>query len=139
MIAKRYRPLAAGFLASLAGALALLAFGETALERQREFYFDALTQAVPIPLSDRIAVVDIDRKAFQGAPNKDWTRAQTADLVRRLAAARPAAIAFDFVFSTDCAADEPANAALAGAIRLLFTLITALASLWLFSRLALEG
>ncbi len=29
--------------------------------------------------------------------------------------------------------------ALAGAIRLLFTLITALASLWLFSRLALEG
>nr|WP_242219805.1 adenylate/guanylate cyclase domain-containing protein [Shinella zoogloeoides] len=116
MIAKKYRPLAAGLVASLAGALALFCLGETALEQQREFYFDALTQAVPIPLSDRIAVVDIDRKAFQGAPNKDWTRAQTADLVRRLAAARPAAIAFDFVFSTDCAADEPANAALAGAI-----------------------
>ncbi|MFC6448154.1 CHASE2 domain-containing protein [Shinella zoogloeoides] len=115
-MAKKYRPLAAGLVASLAGALALFCLGETALEQQREFYFDALTQAVPIPLSEKIAVVDIDRKAFQGAPDKEWTRAQTADLVQRLAAAKPAAIAFDFVFSTDCAADEPANAALAGAI-----------------------
>src|SRR5690606_18828202 len=92
------------------------ALGETALERQRESYFDALTQAMPTAQSDRIVVVDIDRKAFQGAPNKDWTRAETAALVERLAAARPAAVAFDFIFSTDCAAEEPANAALAGAI-----------------------
>lgn len=116
MIARRYRPLAAGLLTGLAGALALLAFGETALERQRESYFDALTQAVPVAHSDRIAVVDIDRKAFQSAPGKAWTRGETAALVERLAAARPAAIAFDFVFSTDCTAQEPANAALASAI-----------------------
>ena len=116
MIAKKYRPLAAGLVVSLAGALALLSLGETALERQRESYFDALTQAMPTAQSDRILVVDIDRKAFQGAPNKDWTRAETAALVDRLAAARPAAVAFDFIFSTDCAAEEPANAALASAI-----------------------
>ena len=116
MIAKRYRPLVVGLVASLAGAAALFLFGESALERQRETYFDALTQAVPVPASDRIAVVDIDRKAFRSAPEKEWTRAQTADLIDRLAAARPAAIAFDFIFSTDCAPDEPANAALAAAM-----------------------
>ncbi|MGD9477738.1 CHASE2 domain-containing protein [Shinella sp. G-2] len=116
MLANKYRPLAAGLIASLAGALALFSLGETALEQQREYYFDALTQTVPAAQSDRIVVVDIDRKAFQGAANKDWTRAQTAELVDRLAAAKPAAIAFDFIFSTDCAPEEPANAALAAAI-----------------------
>ncbi|WP_374708684.1 CHASE2 domain-containing protein [Shinella sp. CPCC 101442] len=115
-MAKKYRPFAAGLAASLAGALALFFLGETALERQREFYFDALTQTIPAPESDDIVVVDIDRKAFQSVPDRDWTRVQTAALIDRLAAAKPAAIAFDFVFSTDCAADEPANAALAGAI-----------------------
>ena len=116
MIAKKYRPLVAGLVASLAGALALYFMGETALEQQREFYFDALTQAVPVAGSDAIVVVDIDRKAFQSVPGREWTRSQTADLIDRLAAAKPTAIAFDFVFSTDCASDEPANAALAGAI-----------------------
>jgi adenylate cyclase len=116
MIAKRYRPLLAGLVASLAGALALFSLGETALERQRELYFDTLTQGVPAAGSDRIVVVDIDRKAFRSAPNRDWTRAETAALVDRLAAAKPIAIAFDFIFSTDCAPEEPANAALASAI-----------------------
>ncbi|MCJ8054236.1 adenylate/guanylate cyclase domain-containing protein [Shinella curvata] len=116
MIAKKYRPLAAGLAASLAGALALFFLGETTLERQREFYFDALTQTIPAPESDGIVVVDIDRKAFQSVPGRDWTRSQTAELIDRLAAAKPTAIAFDFVFSTDCVADEAANAALAGAI-----------------------
>lgn len=116
MIAKKYRPLVAGLVANLAGALALYFMGETALEQQREFYFDALTQAIPVAESDEIVVVDIDRKAFQSVPGREWTRSQTADLIDRLAAAKPTAIAFDFVFSTDCAADEPANAALAGAI-----------------------
>jgi len=116
MIAKKYRPLAAGLVASLAGALALYFMGETALEQQREFYFDALTQAIPAAKTDEIVVVDIDRKAFQSVPGREWTRSQTAALIDRLAAAKPTAIAFDFVFSTDCAADEPANAALSGAI-----------------------
>lgn len=116
MIAKKYRPLVAGLVASLVGALALYLMGETALEQQREFYFDALTQAVPVSGSDEIVVVDIDRKAFQSVPGREWTRSQTADLIDRLAAAKPTAIAFDFVFSTDCVADEPANAALSGAI-----------------------
>lgn len=116
MIAKRYRPLIAGLVASLAGALSLFSLGETALEQQRETYFDALTQTVPALQSDRIVVVDIDRKAFQSVPDKDWTRAQTAELIERLAAAKPTAIAFDFIFSTDCVPAEPANAALASAI-----------------------
>lgn len=116
MIAKRYRPLAAGLVASLAGAIALFTLGETALERQREFYFDALTQAVPVVQNDRIVVVDIDRKAFQSVPDRDWTRAQTAALIERLAAAKATAIAFDFVFSTDCGAEDAANAALSNAI-----------------------
>ncbi|WP_409530360.1 CHASE2 domain-containing protein [Shinella sp.] len=115
-MAKKYRPLAAGLVASLAGALALYFMGETALEQQREFYFDALTQAIPAAKTDEIVVVDIDRKAFQSVPGREWTRSQTAALIDRLAAAKPTAIAFDFVFSTDCAADEPANTALAGAI-----------------------
>lgn len=116
MIAKRSRPLLAGLAASLAGALFLFAFADTALERQREFFFDALTQGMPARQAAEIVVVDIDRKAFQSAPERDWTRAQTAVLIERLAEARPTAIAFDFIFSTGCTSEEPANAALAEAM-----------------------
>jgi adenylate cyclase len=116
MISKRLRPLLAGLLTSLAGALFLHVVADTALEAQREFFFDALTQAMPVEQTDRIVVVDIDRKAFQAAPDKDWTRAETARLLERLAEAKTTAAAFDFVFSTGCNPGEPANAALAVAI-----------------------
>ncbi|MCF3639139.1 CHASE2 domain-containing protein [Rhizobium sp. TRM95111] len=103
----------AGLLTGLVGAALLLAFGDTALERQRELYFDALTRWATVPQSDRLLVVDIDRKSFAAAPERDWSRAQTAELVEALAAAKPAAVAFDFVFSTDCEPTDPANTALA--------------------------
>lgn len=110
------KPLAAGILTSVIGALLLYVFAEAALPRVREQLFDVLTQAIGAPETDRLLVVDIDRASFQSAPGADWTRAETAQLVTALAAARPAALALDFVFSGQCDPADPANRALAEAI-----------------------
>ncbi|MBD9374024.1 CHASE2 domain-containing protein [Rhizobium sp. ARZ01] len=112
----RAKPLFAGILTSLLGALLILTLAEKALERPRELFFDALTQAVPPPESEKLLVIDIDRRSFQAAPGEDWRRAQTAQLIATLAAAKPLAIALDFVFSRNCDTTDPANRALAEAI-----------------------
>jgi adenylate cyclase len=112
----RVRPLPAGIFTSLVCAILLYAYAEAAFETQREQFFDALTQWVPAPQSSEIVVVDIDRKSFTSAPDRNWDRTQTADLVSRLATAGAKAIAVDFIFSTACDATEASNTALAKAI-----------------------
>ena len=113
----RKTPLFAGLLTSIVCAGLFYAFADTALERQREQFFDALTQWTPVERSDDIVVVDIDRKSFQSSPDRDWDRAQTARLVEALAELEPKAIAFDFVFSTDCEPSDADNAALANSLK----------------------
>lgn len=112
----RAKPLLAGILTSLLGALLIYTLAETALERPRELFFDMVTQSVPAPVSDRLLVVDIDRRSFQSAPDETWQRAQTVELITTIAAAKPIAIALDFVFSSNCDTGDPANRALADAI-----------------------
>ncbi|OAP41199.1 adenylate cyclase [Sinorhizobium glycinis] len=112
---RRISPLAGGIIASLAAALILYLHAGTVLRTPRELFFDNLTQWVPSPRSTDIVVVDIDRRAYE-ARSENWDRAATAELISRLAAAGPKAIAVDFVFSSDCDPAAPANAALASAI-----------------------
>ncbi|QRM54076.1 CHASE2 domain-containing protein [Sinorhizobium sp. BG8] len=112
----RPKPLLAGVLTSLAGALFLLFFADGLLERMRESFFDRQSQWISAPVDERLVVVDIDRKSFQNSSEGEWTRAQTAALVARIGAAHPLAIAFDFVFSDDCDPSERANGELAAAI-----------------------
>ncbi|MDO6965095.1 CHASE2 domain-containing protein [Rhizobium alvei] len=113
----RLRPLHVGVVASLVVALALLLVPEDWLESGRELYFDRLTQLVSIPQSPDIVVVDIDRRAYAGVKDQKWQRTDTARLLSLIAADKPAAVAFDLVFSTDCNADDPANRTLVAAIR----------------------
>ncbi|MDO9416386.1 CHASE2 domain-containing protein [Pararhizobium sp.] len=113
----RAKPLLTGIAASIVAAASLFFFGADRLETQREQYFDAMTQWIPAPQSDAIVVVDIDRKAYQSIGDKDWARAQTAQLVAAIAKAKPRAIAFDFIFSAGCDAAAPDNLALAAAIK----------------------
>ncbi|MBB3976264.1 adenylate cyclase [Rhizobium azooxidifex] len=110
------KPLLAGTLASLLGAFLIYAFADTLLARQRELFFDALTQTVSAPETDRLLVVDVDRRSSQATPGELWGRAQSAELVNALADAAPAAVALDFVFSGHCEPADPANGALAEAI-----------------------
>ncbi len=73
-------------------ALALTVFflPQAALESVRELYFDALTQAVPPQIDDRIVVVDIDRAALAALNGRPWGRAETARLSSAIAATVPA-------------------------------------------------
>ncbi len=110
------KPLLAGIFISLLGAVLLYAFADAFLARPRELFFDALIQAVGAPEMDRLLVVDVDQRSSQAAPGEAWGRAQSAGLVDALTRAAPAAIALDFVFSSNCDPADPANRALADAI-----------------------
>ncbi|MDB5524677.1 MAG: putative adenylyl / guanylyl cyclase [Rhizobium sp.] len=105
-----------GILASLAAAFLVIFIPETWLEGGRELYFDRLTQFFSLQHSPDIAVVDIDRKAISAAPNQKWYRPETARLIDKITADKPAVIAFDLVFSTECDDTAPANQALAKAL-----------------------
>ena len=112
----RVRPFHMGILASLVAAFLVAFMPETSLEGGRELYFDRLTQLFPLQQSRDIAVVDIDRKAYALATDQKWLRSDTAALIEKIAAQKPAVIAFDLVFSTDCNLSTPANRALAMAL-----------------------
>lgn len=112
----RFTPLAGGILTSLIVALALYLYAGPVFETQRELFFDSLTQWMPSSQSPDIVVVDIDRAAYQGRPGGDWDRGATAELLSALTAAGARVVAVDFVFSADCAADQPGNTALSQAL-----------------------
>src|SRR5262245_61786527 len=103
----RIRPFHVGILASIAAALLVVFVPDGWTESGRELYFDRLTQLVSAPMSPAVVVVDIDRKSYAAMPDQKWQRANTADLIDRIAAEGPSIIAFDLVFSTDC---DPASA-----------------------------
>lgn len=124
----RFRPFHMGIVASLAAALLVFFMPEDWLDAGRELYFDRLTQLFPIAHSPDIAVVDIDRKAFSAAPDQKWQRTDTARLVEAIAVDKPAIVAFDLVFSTECDNRDAANQALAGALGKTPTLLGFLAS-----------
>lgn len=112
----RIRPFHVGILASIAAALLVILVPDGWLEGGRELYFDRLTQLVSVPVSPAVVVVDIDRKSYAAMPDQKWQRANTAELVDKIAAAGPSVVAFDLVFSTDCDATSEVNRRLAAAI-----------------------
>jgi len=112
----RFRTLHFALIASAFAALLVFWMPVQTLETQRELFFDWLTQIIPPPRSDRIIVVDIDKAALATRTNQSWQRSDTARLVNKIAANKPAVMAFDLVFSEDCQAESSANIGLQRAI-----------------------
>ena len=112
----RIRPFHVGILASIAAALLVAFVPDGWLENGRELYFDKLTQLVSAPVSPAVVVVDIDRKSYAAMPDQKWQRANTAELVEKIATEAPSVIAFDLVFSTDCDPASDTNKKLSEAI-----------------------
>jgi len=95
-------------------ALALLAFsGATA--RIDNLFYDAVTRLAVRPPSGDIVVVAIDNRSIAALGRWPWPRAQHEALLRRLAEARPRAVAYDVLF-VDPDRDPAADAALAEAM-----------------------
>ena len=78
-------------------------------------FYDLLIGFRAPPPSDRILLVTIDDQSVAALGRWPWPRDAHARLVRRLAAARPAAIAYDLFFTE--AGRAAADADLAGAMR----------------------
>ncbi len=108
--------LIAGIAASLAIAALLASPMAEFLERPREAFSDALLSLISPPVSPDIVVVDVDRKAIQSLADQDWNRADSADLLAKLAALKPKALVLDFVFSSGCVSPDASNGALGEAI-----------------------
>ncbi len=115
----RRKWLASGLAAVVSLGLALVfAIPPAALQRLQERVFDAIITSVPAmgqtsAGTSRVVVVDIGLSDDTGAP---WSRASSARLAERLAAAKPAVVGWDIVFSGSCAASDT-NRALAEAFR----------------------
>jgi adenylate cyclase len=69
-------------------------------QRLRNVVFDAMQRAFPLERrSAPVAIVAIDEEALRRYGQWPWPRTRVAELVERIAAAHPAAIAFDFFFA----------------------------------------
>lgn len=77
--------------------------------------YDALVRLDPRPASDEIIIVAIDDQSLREVGAWPWPRARHAELIRRLDAARPKAIAYDVLF-LEPSADAAGDASLAQAI-----------------------
>jgi len=87
---------------ALAAAVALALFGGAGqLERVRNVAFDAFQRFEPRHWSygTPVRVVDIDADTLERHGAWPWSRRLIGDLAESLAAARPAAVAFDMLFS----------------------------------------
>ncbi len=61
--------------------------------------FDLMLQGFPAPLAvPEVVIVDIDEKSLAQEGQWPWSRSRTAELIRKIAAARPAVIGLDIVF-----------------------------------------
>ncbi len=85
-----------------------------ALQRPDNILYDAFTRLRAGAPSDEIVVVAIDNDSLAALGRWPWPRALHAQMLDRLAAAKPAAIAYDVLFTEASGGDD---AVLAAAIR----------------------
>jgi CHASE2 domain-containing sensor protein/signal transduction histidine kinase len=92
-----------------------LAVGRTTA-RADNLIYDALSKLSVRTPHDDIVIVAIDNRSIETLGRWPWPRAEHTALLRRLAQARPRAVAYDVLF-VEPDRDPAADAALAGAIR----------------------
>lgn len=79
--------------------LALVYYNPPLLNDLRLKSFDLLLRTFPAPISAQpVVIVDIDTKSLAEYGQWPWSRSLTAELISKVAAARPAVIGLDIVF-----------------------------------------
>jgi CHASE2 domain-containing sensor protein len=102
----------------LAACIALLAFEPRALASLRNYLFDSYQRLMPRErISAPAIVVAIDEASLDARGQWPWPRSVMADLVRKVAQARPAAIGLDVLFIEPDRSSAGADAELAQALR----------------------
>ena len=97
-------------------AAAIILFAPNFAVSTREAAIDAISQTFPASVEARVLAVDIDEASVKALGNWPWPRSQLAQLIGKIAAGEPAAIALDFVLNGRCGAADPGNAALGEAL-----------------------
>lgn len=101
----------------LVASLALIALEPRPVAMLRDALFDAYQRAMPRARSTAPAViVAIDERSLDARGQWPWPRTLTADLIRAIGAARPAAIGVDLLFVEPDRSIAGADAALAEAL-----------------------
>lgn len=91
-----------------------LALGSAA-DRANNLVYDALIRLQDGPADEAVVIVAIDDRSLQALGRWPWPRTLHADLIDRLAQARPRAVAYDVLFTEPEAGDPALAAALARA------------------------
>lgn len=97
-------------------AIVTLTWSDAAWRLDRWLY-DACLNWLAQPASADIVIVEVDQRSLAALGRWPWPRDVHAKLLRELAAARPTAIALDFVFSEPDAEHPEADAELSRALR----------------------
>ena len=103
-------------LATTIAVAGLILFEPDFAASTREAAIDAVSQAIPAPVESQVLAVDIDETSVKALGNWPWPRSQLAQLIGRIAAGKPAAVALDFVLNGRCGTADPGNAELAAAL-----------------------
>lgn len=88
----------------------------TFFDKQREQFYDFITQLVPAPQAAQIVVVDVDHIVLTRDDSRGLDRVEIAKLFERVAESGATAIATDVIFSADCDRQRQGNVLMAGAI-----------------------
>ncbi|WP_293374227.1 CHASE2 domain-containing protein [Phenylobacterium sp. SCN 70-31] len=111
-------------VAALSSIVLLLAVLGGAATRLDNLFYDAMTRLSARPPSADIVVVAIDNRSIAEIGRWPWPRSEHATLLRRLAEAKPRAVAYD-VLLVDPDRDPAVDADLAAAVALTPTLLPA--------------
>ncbi len=106
-------------LLAMGAALAALALAVSAsgvLTRIDHFVFDQAQRWAPEPAPHGVVIVSVDQASLQEIGRWPWSRQLQAQLLRRICASHPSAVALDMAFN-EVGADAAANQALAQAVR----------------------
>jgi CHASE2 domain-containing sensor protein/signal transduction histidine kinase len=101
-------------IALVATLLVFAALSSGATRRFDNLLYDAASVWRAAPPSDKILIVAIDNQSLARIGKWQWPRQRHADLIARLAPAKPSAIAYDVMFLEE--ADDGSDTALAAAM-----------------------
>lgn len=98
---------------SITGAIVIWMVLGGGAERANNLFYDAMIRLDGRPADERIVIVAIDDRSLAELGQWPWDRDVHAEMVGRLSAARPRAVAYDVLFTESAPGDDQLAAALA--------------------------